>query len=235
MQIQAQAPTVSMDKPLNSSIKDVKTEKAHTPHPVKVATPEVNAQKDEAATEVENGSSYLRVISRMENMAQKQELNDLAIESFAKAIKIRVGEMTDPEKRTLLSSPEAKNIGLKQIDELPKKILEMLRDKDLKNNDKVFNLLKQPSFAELMSEKAKQPAKTYNAQGVAASKDAKATGDTPKVVTVGAGATASPGVEASAHAQASAPAIAPKLTPQQNATVQQMSAPIIPANVIATA
>ena len=160
MQVQSAA-IPKMDQPLTSQRKEVnsaKTEQAQN----KATTPkQVSDAKEQMETE--KTSVYLKVLSRLENMHKNDELPEMALENFMKAVNQRLEETSDSDKKILINSQEAKDLSIKKFEDIKEKITEGL-DTD-EDAIKVFALLKQPHFVKLMEGEDNQPSKTYGPDG----------------------------------------------------------------------
>ncbi len=106
-------------------------------------------------------SQYLKVLSRVENLLLQKKLPDAAIEGFVGAIRNQIELMAEEEKRMLVTLPEAENLDLKKIENLPELILENIRNQE--KLPSLLKFLKLPKFAELMQTDSKNNYKTYSA------------------------------------------------------------------------
>ncbi|MBF0280299.1 MAG: hypothetical protein HQM13_21050 [SAR324 cluster bacterium] len=166
MQVQNTAVS-SKDQPLASQNKEIKTAK-----PAIAGKKDVSAEKAAESPPQktsEQTSTYLKVLSRLENMIKKDELPDKAVESFTKAVTTRLKEADDQEKKVLLGTVEAKALKIKNVDDIPKMIEDGLEDDG--QMAKVFALLKQPQFVELMNGEDNQSSQTYGPNGKSAVSD----------------------------------------------------------------
>ena len=73
---------------------------------------------------------YLKVLSRLENMIQKDELPEKALDGFMKAVKARLEEASAQDKKMVLSTPEAKALEIMKVEEFAEKIEDGLEDAD---------------------------------------------------------------------------------------------------------
>lgn len=175
MQVQNKAASPSIEKKSADVKKEVKSEKTN-----KTTAKEANISKTEnteGKKTDEQTSAYLKVVSRIENTLKKEEgeLPEVAVEGFANAVKTRLEDLSDDEKKTIFKLKEIKPLKLEDIEQLPDKIKTSLKDK--KSADTILALLKQPKFAELMDSNSKNPPKTYSPKNVAANaQQAKSTG-----------------------------------------------------------
>jgi len=157
MQVQNK-PVPMMEKNAVAQKKDAKTEKTTTTESQGSAQA---SNSKEAQSTKEQTSTYLKVISRLEKvLKEKGSAPEKAIKGFAKAIEIRLKEMQDQEKKSILLIPEAKAMEIKSLEDLPEKVETALMEKTPEGREKVLELLKQPQFAELMDSK-KEKAQTY--------------------------------------------------------------------------
>ena len=142
----------------------VKSGKPATAEQKNATTDKIAESSQQKSTE--QTSTYLKVLSRLENMIQKDELPDMALESFTKAVTSRLEEASAQDKKVVLNSEEAKALEIENTDDIPELIEEGLEDED--QAEKIFALLKQPKFVELMNGKENQDPQTYNANGKSA-------------------------------------------------------------------
>ena len=107
-------------------------------------------------------SQYLKVLSRIENLLIQEKLPDAAIEGFVGAVKKQLEAMSEADIQMLLKLPEAVELELKNVDELPELIKNEIRDQS--KTSALLKLLRQPKFADLMRTDSKPAAQTYTAQ-----------------------------------------------------------------------
>ncbi len=172
----------SKDQALVSQNKEIKSGKP-TLVGEKNASPEKATESSQQKT-TEQTSAYLKVLSRLENMIKQDELPDKAIESFTKAITTRLEEASDQEKKLLLNSTEAKALEIKNVKDIPEMIEAGLEDQD--SVEKIFALLKQPQFVELMNGEEKQAPQTYGPDGKPATPDKADNSASAQVMSKGA-------------------------------------------------
>jgi len=119
----------------------------------------VNSKK---GTEHNETSQYLKVLSRIENLLVQEKLPDAALDGFVGAIKNQIEVMGKDDKKMLLELPEAANIELENLDDLP----ELIKD-NIRKEDKItalFKFLKVQKFAALMQSEGNPTTETYTAQ-----------------------------------------------------------------------
>ena len=134
----------------NSKVESVAVSEKVTPNNL------VEAPK---SAKLEGMSAYLKIVSRLENLNARQDsLPEPAIQGFVKGLQKQLAEMNDHEKAMLLRIPEVKSLNVKNAEELIDKIEDKLTDgqADLK----LFELLRQPQFVELIDPSQKM--QTYS-------------------------------------------------------------------------
>ena len=105
-------------------------------------------------------SKYLKVLSRIEGLVVKDALPEAAVKGFVGAVKKQLNQLTEGEKQTLLKLPEARQLELKNLEELTDQIEEKLADKETAKE--MLSLLKNPRFASMMkTEDSLNSAGTY--------------------------------------------------------------------------
>ena len=105
-------------------------------------------------------SKYLKVLSRIEGLLVKDALPEAAVKGFVGAVKKQLNQLTEGEKQTLLKLPEARQLELKNLEELTDQIEEKLADKETAKE--MLRLLKNPRFASMMkTEDSLNSAGTY--------------------------------------------------------------------------
>ena len=105
-------------------------------------------------------SKYLKVLSRIEGLLVKDALPEAAVKGFVGAVKKQLNQLTEGEKQTLLKLPEARQLELKNLEELTDQIEEKLADKETATE--MLSLLKNPRFASMMkTEDSLNSAGTY--------------------------------------------------------------------------
>ena len=105
-------------------------------------------------------SKYLKVLSRIEGLLVKDALPEAAVKGFVGAVKKQLNQLTEGEKQTLLKLPEARQLELKNLEELTDQIEEKLADKETAKE--MLSLLKNPRFASMMkTEDSLSSAGTY--------------------------------------------------------------------------
>ena len=105
-------------------------------------------------------SKYLKVLSRIEGLLVKDALPEAAVKGFVGAVKKQLNQLTEGEKQTLLKLPEARQLELKNLEELTDQIEEKLVDKETAKE--MLSLLKNPRFASMMkTEDSLNSAGTY--------------------------------------------------------------------------
>ena len=107
-------------------------------------------------------SAYLKIVSRLENLNARQDnLPEPAIQGFIQGLDKQVAQMNDHEKALLLRIPEVKSLNVKNAEELIDRIEDKLTDGQA--SLKLFELLRQPQFVELIDPSRK--AQTYGNKG----------------------------------------------------------------------
>ena len=110
-------------------------------------------------------SKYLKVLSRIEGLLVKDALPEAAVKGFVGAVKKQLNQLTEGEKQTLLKLPEARQLELKNLEELTDQIEEKLADKETAKE--MLSLLKNPRFASMMkTEDSLNSAGTYKPTGL---------------------------------------------------------------------
>lgn len=105
-------------------------------------------------------SKYLKVLSRIEGLLVKDALPEAAVKGFVGAVKKQLNQLTEGEKQTLLKLPEARQLELKNLEELTDQIEEKLADRETAKE--MLSLLKNPRFASMMkTEDSLNSAGTY--------------------------------------------------------------------------
>ena len=105
-------------------------------------------------------SKYLKVLSRIEGLLVKDALPEAVVKGFVGAVKKQLNQLTEGEKQTLLKLPEARQLELKNLEELTDQIEEKLADKETAKE--MLSLLKNPRFASMMkTEDSLNSAGTY--------------------------------------------------------------------------
>jgi len=105
-------------------------------------------------------SKYLKVLSRIEGLLVNDALPEAAVKGFVGAVKKQLNQLTEGEKQTLLKLPEARQLELKNLEELTDQIEEKLADKE--SAKEMLSLLKNPRFASMMkTEDSLNSAGTY--------------------------------------------------------------------------
>jgi len=105
-------------------------------------------------------SKYLKVLSRIEGLLVKDALPEAAVKGFVGAVKKQLNQLTEGEKQTLLKLPEARQLELKNLEELTDQIEEKLADKE--SAKEMLSLLKNSRFASMMkTEDSLNSAGTY--------------------------------------------------------------------------
>ena len=105
-------------------------------------------------------SKYLKVLSRIEGLLVKDALPEAAVKGFVGAVKKQLNQLSEGEKQTLLKLPEARQLELKNLEELTDQIEEKLADKE--SAKEMLSLLKNPRFASMMkTEDSLNSAGTY--------------------------------------------------------------------------
>ena len=118
----------------------------------------------ENSAQLQEISAYLKIVSRLENLNARQDsLPEAAIQGFIQGLKKQVAQMNDHEKVLLLRIPEVKSLNVKNAEELLHKIEDKLTDEQV--NLKLFELLRQPQFVELIDPSRK--VQTYGIKALA--------------------------------------------------------------------
>ena len=117
---------------------------------------------DTNSAEHNETSQYLKVLSRIENLLIQEKLPDAAIDGFVGAVKKQLEAISEGDSQTILKLPEAVELELKKIDDLPELIKNEIRDQS--KTPVLLKLLRQPKFADLMRTDNKPVAQTYTAQ-----------------------------------------------------------------------
>ena len=142
-------------------------QKAEINAPAMQNTSQSLAGKKNAVTEIQGDgiskdktSKYLKVLSRIEGLLVKDALPEAAVKGFVGAVKKQLNQLTEGEKQTLLKLPEARQLELKNLEELTDQIEEKLADKETAKE--MLSLLKNPRFASMMkTEDSLNSAGTY--------------------------------------------------------------------------
>ena len=114
------------------------------------------------STQLQDMSAYLKIVSRLENLNARQDnLPEPAIQGFIQGLDKQVAQMNDHEKALLLRIPEVKSLNVKNAEELIDRIENKLTDGQA--SLKLFELLRQPQFVELIDPSRK--AQTYGNKG----------------------------------------------------------------------
>ena len=101
------------------------------------------------STQLQDMSAYLKIVSRLENLNARQDnLPEPAIQGFIQGLDKQVAQMNDHEKALLLRIPEVKSLNVKNAEELIDRIEDKLTDGQA--SLKLFELLRQPQFVELI-------------------------------------------------------------------------------------
>ena len=116
------------------------------------------------SSQLQEMSAYLKIVSRMENLNARQDsLPGAAIQGFIQGLEKQVAQMNDHEKALLLRIPEVKSLNVKNTEELLNKIEDKLTDG--KADLKLFELLRQPQFVDLIDPSHK--VQTYDSKVLA--------------------------------------------------------------------
>lgn len=153
--------------PIKPEVAAEKAAPATGPSAASASNVQVAGQKPAGAAEP---SGYLKVLSRLENMHQKGELPEGAVENFLKAVTKRLEEGSEADKKSMVQTPEAKALEIKDVGEVVEKLEKGFEDKA--NSGKVFALLKQSTFVEMMNGKETKGNQTYGANGQPAANSA---------------------------------------------------------------
>ena len=114
------------------------------------------------SAQLQDMSAYLKIVSRLENLNARQDnLPEPAIQGFIQGLEKQVAQMNDHEKALLLRIPEVKSLNVKNAEELIDRIEDKLTDGQA--SLKLFELLRQPQFVELIDPSRK--AQTYGNKG----------------------------------------------------------------------
>ena len=114
------------------------------------------------SAQLQDMSAYLKIVSRLENLNARQDnLPEPAIQGFIQGLDKQVAQMNDHEKALLLRIPEVKSLNVKNAEELIDRIEDKLVDGQA--SLKLFELLRQPQFVELIDPSRK--AQTYGNKG----------------------------------------------------------------------
>ena len=114
------------------------------------------------SAQLQDMSAYLKIVSRLENLNARQDnLPEPAIQGFIQGLEKQVAQMNDHEKAMLLRIPELKSLNVKNAEELIDKIENKLTDGQA--SLKLFELLRQPQFVELIDPSRKL--QTYGSKG----------------------------------------------------------------------
>ena len=114
------------------------------------------------SAQLQDMSAYLKIVSRLENLNARQDnLPEPAIQGFIQGLEKQVDQMNDHEKALLLRIPEVKSLNVKNAEELIDRIEDKLTDGQA--SMKLFELLRQPQFVELIDPSRK--VQTYGNKG----------------------------------------------------------------------
>ena len=114
------------------------------------------------SAQLQDMSAYLKIVSRLENLNARQDnLPEPAIQGFIQGLEKQVAQMNDHEKALLLRIPEVKSLNVKNAGELIDRIEDKLADGQA--SLKLFELLRQPQFVELIDPSRK--VQTYGNKG----------------------------------------------------------------------
>ena len=114
------------------------------------------------SAQLQDMSAYLKIVSRLENLNARQDnLPEPAIQGFIQGLDKQVAQMNDHEKALLLRIPEVKSLNVKNAEELIDRIEDKLTDGQA--SLKLFELLRQPQFVELIDPSRK--VQTYGNKG----------------------------------------------------------------------
>jgi hypothetical protein len=130
-----------------------------------VAVPKTGAMNALGGTpksaQLQDMSAYLKIVSRLENLNARQDsLPEPAIQGFIQGLEKQVAQMNDHEKALLLRIPEVKSLNVKNAEELIDRIEDKLTDGQA--SLKLFELLRQPKFVELIDPSQKM--QTYGSK-----------------------------------------------------------------------
>lgn len=116
------------------------------------------------SSQLKEMSAYLKIVSRLENLNARQDsLPQAAIQGFIQGLEKQVAQMNDHEKALLLRIPEVKSLNVKNAEEMLDKIEDKLTDGQA--GLKLFELLRQPQFVELIDPSRK--VQTYDSKALA--------------------------------------------------------------------
>ncbi len=116
------------------------------------------------SSQLKEMSAYLKIVSRLENLNARQDsLPEAAIQGFIQGLEKQVAQMNDHEKALLLRIPEVKSLNVKNAEEMLDKIEDKLTDGQA--GLKLFELLRQPQFVELIDPSRK--VQTYDSKALA--------------------------------------------------------------------
>lgn len=127
----------------------------------------------ESSSQKGEQTMYLKVLSRLENMIQKGELPEKALEGFLKAVNARLKEASAQDKKVVLSTPEAKALEIMKFEDFSEKIQAGLEEQE--SSSKTLALLKQPKFVEIMNGQENPSSAVYGPNGKTASAQKPAT------------------------------------------------------------
>ena len=114
------------------------------------------------SAQLQDMSAYLKIVSRLENLNARQDnLPEPAIQGFIQGLEKQVDQMNEHEKALLLRIPEVKPLNVKNAEELIDRIEDKLTDGQA--SLKLFELLRQPQFVELIDPSRK--VQTYANKG----------------------------------------------------------------------
>ncbi len=114
------------------------------------------------SAQLQDMSAYLKIVSRLENLNARQDnLPEPAMQGFIQGLEKQVAQMNDHEKALLLRIPEVKSLNVKNAEELINRIEDKLADGQA--SLKLFELLRQPQFVELIDPSRK--VQTYRNKG----------------------------------------------------------------------
>ncbi|MBF0238585.1 MAG: hypothetical protein HQM12_12835 [SAR324 cluster bacterium] len=92
--------------------------------------------------------SYAMVISSYENVARRGKLTGAAAEQIGETISRRIEELNSSARNLIRDIPEYQKLDLEKIEDLGDKVEDMINDNE--QYLKIFALLKNPQFAEMM-------------------------------------------------------------------------------------
>lgn len=116
------------------------------------------------------GNSYLKVVSRLENLSSQDKMDERVTKGFAMAVENRIKAMDESQLKEIANLPDFKQTGIEDINDLPKTLETDLSDPEKSAN--LFKLLKNPEFAKAMYPNSNQDAGTYQNQQAVAAKPA---------------------------------------------------------------